>query len=665
MADGLIDVTFLYPTEGHQIIRTALSIVKGEPFDSTLIFKGGAAVDLSNAEILLLQDKAMHEETDKVLSLKARVDEYWNKHSLQTTLLYASIAIVVLLFVLIFAMLRAFWIRKRHQAELAAQNRELATQRDQLIELNNRLEEATQSKLNFFTNVSHDLRTPLTLISTPLQQLTDASNLSDAQQNLLKLANKNTKILNRLINQILDFRKFENGSLNLSLAEVDLATLIKEWSDSWVHLAKKRHISFNIEIDDSSSFKTAVDPEKMERIYFNLLSNAFKYTPDNGYIKVTLSKSENHITLKITDSGQGIAADDLAHIFERFFQVDKIHPNGSGIGLSLVKAFVELHGGEIKAESTPGKGSEFIITLPTAHVDNNHPLPIPVISKETVESEIGEIESESSLNDDSKERILVIDDNPDMRTLIKEIAGGEYNILQASNGTQGIKLAAKYTPDLIVCDVMMPVMDGFECCRQLKHELSTSHIPVLMLTACSLDEQKAEGYMNGADGYLSKPFSPEVFKARCKALISNRKLIKNIFSSDSAINEVRKSSPSESENAVVANIDNEFYDRFCHLIEELMPNPDLNVDDIASRLGLGRSQLYRKIKALTNYSPVELLRGMRLKKARRLLTTTERTISEIAYEVGFSSPAYFTKCYRDQYGETPSDLQQRTSKPRQ
>lgn len=665
VSDSIIDATFLYPTEGHRIIRTALSVLNGEPFDSILIFKGGSAVDLSNAEILLLQDKAMHEETDKVLALKAKVDEYWNKHSLQTSLLYASVVIVALLFILIFAMLRAFWIRKQHQAELAAQNKELANQRDQLIELNNRLEEATQSKLNFFTNVSHDLRTPLTLISTPLQQLTEADNLTVAQQNLLKLANKNTKILNRLINQILDFRKFENGYLSLSPAEVDLATLITEWSDAFVHMAKKRHISFNIEIDANSSFKTAVDPEKMERIYFNLLSNAFKYTPDNGVIKVNLSTNKDHITLRITDTGQGIATDDLERIFDRFFQVEKIHPNGSGIGLSLVKAFVELHRGEIRAESTLGKGSSFTITIPIVHVDNDHHRPMTTIFKETVDLEIGEIESGASLKDDSKERILIIDDNPDMRTLIKEIAGEQFNILQASDGTQGIKLAVKYTPDLIVCDVMMPGMDGFECCRLLKNELSTSHIPVLMLTACSMDEQKAEGYLSGADGYLSKPFSPEVFKARCRSLISNRRLIKNIFSSDPVAHEIRKTMPSDTENTVVANIDNEFYNKFCRLVEKLMSNPDLNVDDIASRLGLGRSQLYRKIKALTNYSPVELLRGMRLKKARRLLTTTERTISEIAYEVGFSSPAYFTKCYRDQYGETPSELQQRTSKPRQ
>lgn len=628
------------------------------------MFQGTSAVDKSNAEILLLQDKALTDETDKIISLKTKVDEYWNQHSLQTTLLYATIAIAVLLFIIVFAIMRAYWNRRRHQEELAAQNSILAEQRDQLVTLNKQLEEATASKLSFFTNVSHDLRTPLTLIAEPVGQLAEADNLTTEQHSLMKLANKNVKILMRLINQILDFRKFENGKLSLTLADRDLLILIKEWSESFRPTARKRNLKFNIEATPGTDYTTAIDTEKMERVYFNLISNAFKYTPDNGTITVTLTRHDNEISLSVSDTGRGITAEDLTHIFENFFQVDKIHPNGSGIGLSLTKALVELHGGNISAESQPSKGSTFTVTLPVRHTGSPTADTAPT-PQQTTAIEIEPIEDSPTIPTDDKPCLLVIDDNPDISALIKSILSADYNIITAINGAQGVKLAAKYIPDLIICDVMMPVMDGLECCRNLKKELSTSHIPVLMLTACTLDEQRVQSYMCGADGYLSKPFNSSVLKARCQSLIDNRSLIKSLFSSSNA-NDSRQPSakPQASGNSVVSNIDSEFYSRFCELVENGMGNPDISVDDIASNLGLGRSQLYRKIKALTNYSPVELIRGMRLKKARTMLTSTERTVSEIAYEVGFSSPAYFTKCYRDQYGETPTDAQQRTSKPR-
>lgn len=664
--EGLIDATFLYPTEGHKIIRTAMAILKGEPYERVKLFHGTSAVDKSNAEILQLQDKALTDETDKIIEMKAKVDDYWDKHSLQTTLLYAAAAIAVLLFVVVFAIMRAYWNRRRHQEELAVQNARLATQRDQLVDLNKQLEEATASKLSFFTNVSHDLRTPLTLIAEPIAQISEADNLTPSQHTLMKLANKNVKILMRLINQILDFRKYEDGKLTTALTDRDLSQLIDEWSESFKPTAHKRNLKFTVEHEAGTDFSIALDVEKMERVYFNLISNAFKYTPDNGTVTIGLSRRDNEIILSVRDTGCGITAEDMTHIFENFFRVDKAHPNGSGIGLSLTKAFVELHGGRITAESQPGKGSTFTVTLPVRHTGAASAGTSPT-SPQQPHIEIEKIDNVTVGDNDDKPCLLVIDDNPDIVTLITEILSDEYNVISASDGARGVKLASKYIPDIVVCDMMMPVMDGLECCRRLKEEMSTSHIPVLMLTACSLDEQRVQGYECGADGYLSKPFKSAVLKARCHSLIANRSLIKNLFAPalSPAMPTTQSTRPTAMSNSVVSNIDSDFYNRFCGLVEKDMGNPDLNVDDLASRMGLGRSQLYRKIKALTNYSPVELIRGMRLKKARTLLTSTERTVSEIAYEVGFSSPAYFTKCYRDQYGETPSEAQQRTSKPRQ
>ncbi len=659
VADSVIDATFPYPTEGYTLVRTAMDILEGRPFERYVKLPSSAVVDLSNAEILLMQNAKLKEETGKITWLKSRVDEYWTQHSVQTTLFYAAIAIVALLFIIIFGLLRMFWTRKRHQIKLSEQNRELEQQRDRVIALNEQLQEATQSKLMFFTNVSHDLRTPLTLIAGPVEQLAAAENLTPDQHAMASIANKNVKILHRLINQVLDFRKYENGKLDLSLSEVDLAAMIKDWCDSFRNMAVSRDIKFTLDIA-GDDFTTAVDVEKIERVMFNLISNAFKYTLPNGEIRVGLRRDGDSIIITVSDTGKGISAEDLSHIFERFFQVDKIHPNGSGIGLSLAKAFVELHQGTISADSEVGKGSVFTVSLSVRHTGGDVVKSASGISASDVSLELEDISAAPVEIDKDRTVVLVIDDNPDIRAMMTSLLKSEYTVLTASDGIKGIRMATKYVPDLIICDVMMPLMDGLECCRRLKNEQATSHIPVLMLTACSMDEQRIQGYECGADAYLSKPFNAAVLTARCRSLIENRMRVQAFSGMP-----LRKETVSESVHAATApcngpgEIDNDFYNRFVALVEAEMSDPNLSVDNVARRMGLGRTQFYRKIKSLTNYSPVELLRNMRLARARTLLTSTDRSVSEIAYEVGFSSPAYFGKCYKDRYGETPTDIRDR------
>lgn len=663
VADSIIDATFLYPTEGHRLIQTALAILKHEPYRKETILPASSAVDLSNADILLLQNETLKEETGKMKLLKTQIDDYWAQHSSQTSLFYASIAIIILLFGVGFLLLRAYWQRSRHQKELLAQNKLLEEEKDKQTQLNEQLQAATQSKLIFFTNVSHDLRTPLTLIAEPVAQLAEAENLTPQQNTLIKIANKNVKILQRLINQILDFRKYENGKLNLRLSEIDFNQAIHDWMESFYSVARKRDIKLTLEAPKAEAhIPVAIDVEKIERVFFNLLSNAFKYTPNNGSIKVSYECDGKNLTFKVSDTGEGISERDLGNIFDRFYQVERIHPKGSGIGLSLAKAFIELHGGSISVESALNKGSVFTVTLPVRHIAENATVSEKMIGHADAEAELDAIESTRTL-DGTKPIVLLIDDNKDIQKLVGELLGSDYNIITASNGKEGVKMASRYVPDLIICDVMMPVMDGLECCRYIKNEVSTSHIPVLMLTACSMDEQRIQGYDCGADGYLSKPFNINVLKSRCSSLIANRKRIKDLWlSRPSAVSKDSPEKTTVTNSLPTDDIDNEFYNRFLKILNEGMGNPELNVDMIASKMGLERSQFYRKIKALTNYAPVELIRRLRLQRGRELLISTEKTIGEIAYETGFSTPAYFTKCYRDAYGETPSQVRNKLAK---
>ncbi len=662
VADGVIDATFLYPTEGHKLIRTALAILRGEPYERDEMLPAASAVDSSNADILLLQNASLTEETAKMELLKSQVDDYWTKHSAQTTLFYALIAILVLVSGVLFLLLRTFWQHRRHQATLMEQNRLLELERDKQKELNQQLNEATQSKLAFFTNVSHDLRTPLTLIAEPVEQVAHASNLTAQQHTLMQIADKNVRILRRLINQILDFRKYENGKLTLNLEEADIKSLIEDWVEAFRPLARKRDIKLTVKAVGEVPASMAIDVEKMERVVFNLVSNAFKYTPDNGHVTVSYGAEGDALVINVADTGKGIPAEDVDKIFERFYQVDKVRPQGSGIGLSLAKAFVELHGGKISVDSEPGEGSEFRVEIPVTHVAAK---PLTAVSAEATPSgdiaaELADIEPTDADATDDRPLLLVIDDNADMRMLISSLMGDTYRIATAPDGRQGLKAAARYVPDLIICDVMMPVMDGLECCRQLKAEVSTSHIPVLLLTACAMDEQRVEGYDSGADGYLSKPFNEAVLRARCASLVANRKRIRDLWrGADAAAQPSEAAAEPRRVPVGEGDIDNDFYQRFLAVFTARMGEPELSVDAVAAEMGLGRSQLYRKIKALTNYSPVELMRTLRLRHARTLLTSTDKTISEIAYEVGFSSPAYFTKCYKDAYGETPTDLRDR------
>lgn len=652
--NGVLDATFIYPTGGNKVVQVAMDILEKRPYERDTKLST-ALVDKTNARVMQLQTDHITEQDGKIERLNNQVNEYLSRYSAQTMFLYACLIILLLFAALLAIIVRAYWTKNRMNMELSRQKKKLEEQRDQLISLSKQLEEATHAKLVFFTNVSHDFRTPLTLVADPVEQLLEDKALTPRQQSLLKVVHKNVHILLRLVNQILDFRKYENDKLELVRANMNLRVQLQEWSHSFQTLALKKHIHFVLEVnDDRADYLMAVDAEKMERVYFNLLSNAFKFTPENGTITVTLStltKEEGgrYARLVVADTGSGISVQHIRHIFDRFYQIDVNHA-GSGIGLALAKAFVELHGGEITADSVEGKGTVFTVDIPMTVVEEPSAdlVQEPRITQQTVVEELEDMETEEQIPDENKECILIIDDNADVRDYVKSLLKEEYTVIEAPDGRAGLKKAMKYVPDAIICDVMMPVMDGLECCRKLKTELQTSHIPVMLLTACSLDEQRIQGFECGADSYISKPFNSKLLLVRLRNLMDNHKRLKQFFGDKTTLSK-------ES----VSDVDKGFVDRFRELIEENLADSELSVEDLGSKMGLSRVQLYRKIKALTNYSPNELVRIARLKKAASLLASSEKTISEITYEVGFTSPSYFTKCYKEYFGESPTDFLKR------
>ena len=659
--DSVLDATFIYPTNGDKVLQLAMNILEKKSYPRETVMNT-AVVDRTNAHIMQLQTTHISELDQKIETLNGRISGYLSRVATQQVIMYGSLLILLLVAGLLLVVYKSLRSKNQLNRELSEQKKQLEEQRDkleeqrdQLIQLSHQLEEATHAKLVFFTNISHDFRTPLTLVADPVEQLLADRTLTRDQHRMLLLIQRNVNILLRLVNQILDFRKYENGKMEYTPVPVNILSSFEGWNESFQAAARKKHIHFSFDNMPDSNYHTQADVEKLERIYFNLLSNAFKFTPENGKIAVrlsTLTKDDSRwIRFTVSNTGSMISAEHIRNIFDRFYKID-MHHAGSGIGLALVKAFVELHGGTISVESDEKQGTVFTVGLPvrTCEVSSLED------SSATSASEVSPLnnavpveEEELEKNyDSSKPSVLIIDDNADIRLYVHGLLHPDYAVIEAADGSEGIRKAMKYVPDLIISDVMMPGIDGVECCRRLKSELQTCHIPVILLTACSLDEQRIQGYDGGADSYISKPFSSQLLLARVRNLIDSHRRLKQFFGDGQAL-----------AKEDVCDMDKEFVEKFKALIDEKMGDSGLNVEDLGKDMGLSRVQLYRKIKSLTNYSPNELLRIARLKKAASLLASSDMTVSEIGYEVGFSSPSYFAKCYKELFGESPTDLLKR------
>lgn len=621
--DGNLEASYIYPTRGDSVMQLALNILEKKPYKRDNYLKG-ALVTKANANVLLMQNEEMNKQTARLNALHGKVDTYLVQYNHQKMYIVLFSIILLLLIGIMVYIYRTILMKRRIE------------------------EEANKAKLQFFTNISHELRTPLTLIADPVNYIIHDDNLNSQQRSMLQIVQRNVLVLTQLVSEILDFRKVQNGKMELRLSDFNLAESMKQWIMLFSASAQKKHITISMNAPDAVMLRA--DQDKIERICYNLLSNALKYTSEGGEISLMAKEEGGRVMISVADNGCGISSDELPYIFDRFYQA-KNAGRGTGIGLAIVKAFTELHHGEVSATSIEGKGSTFTIYIPVRQKGEVTNQPTEKIEQLVEPSSAQEVPNQARHIDEliqpyqtDRPEVLIIDDNIDIRTYLRSVLSEKYNVSEAADGKVGLELARKIVPDIVLSDIMMPVMDGLAFCRQLKTDKAISHIPVILLTARSLDEQRAEGYEHGADAYLSKPFSLRLLLSRIDNLIESRKKLNQTWSKGVEDDEIGN---------ISNEIDKSFLKQLRKIIQENLANSDLSVEQIGDKIGLSRVQLYRKVKALTGYSPVEIVRKARLTRARHLLQTTERTVSEVAYAVGFSTPSYFSKCYKDEFGENP------------
>ena len=675
--DGIFEASYLYPTKGDEVIALAMKILKHQPYERDN-YLSTSIITQANAALTLMEARDAERQTHNLKTLHKQVNQYLSDYNSQKVML---IGLCLFLFVCLAAaalIFRGYLIKvklnetlAKTNGELKRLNVELGEKNEELKRLNEEVLELTHSRLVFFTNISHELRTPLTLIADPVEMLLEDTGIKGKSRELLKMVQRNALALQQLVSNILDFRKIQNGKMELKLYRFDIVKTLTMWVGDFQLTAERKQIRLHLDVDDlKGSHEMIADQEKISRIVFNLLSNALKYTPAGGEIFVSLKDEGANLRLDVRDTGKGISQDEADKIFERFFQA-KGAASGTGIGLALVKSFVELHHGEARVESEPGKGSDFIVVIPREQEGDSQVIHNDVdivdnsvnasasTGKNVVDESVlqyiddgdrsrGKVQQLVSENT-NRPTVLVIDDNTDIRQYERTLLQDEYIVLEAADGKEGLAVALKEVPDLVICDVMMPVMDGLEFTKQLKTNTATSHIPVIMLTAKNLEEHRAEGYEHGADSYITKPFHSKVLLARIENLLRQRQLLKHLYQGT-------KETEKEISESLLEDRDKQFLKQLQAIIQKNLSDSEFGVEDMGQQIGLSRVQLYRKVKAMTGSSVVDLLRKARLAKARRLLETRSMSVSEVAYEVGFSAPSYFTKCFKEEYGMLPGDV---------
>ena len=633
--DGRINASFLYPTGGEQVIRTAMRIIQGEPVDKFIPLRT-APVDHQSARTLLLQADQLQKYKQRIEAQRSRIDGLSDRFYF----LRNSLGVISLLMIGFIALsIYAFYI-----------NRKMRQANRKLISLNAEMKEVTAQKLQFFTNVSHEVRTPLTLILAPLDRLIVSLRESPYASDL-GLIQKNANRLLRVINQILDFRKVEGKQEKLAVREIDLVPFVGEIKSYFDSMASVRAISYTF----TSSIKQCtlwIDPDLLEKVFFNLLSNAFKFTPEGGSVRIELTEEGDRVFIRVVDTGSGIQPGNLPHLFDRFYTEDR--SMGTGIGLHLVKEYIHMHGGEIRVESEPGQRTTFTVCLRKgkAHFEDSDLMETSVSHQAYEASRLDDSETKAMLSITYPYTILITEDDDEVRSFLEREFSLHFKIRTAANGKDALRVLEEEEISLVVSDVMMPEMNGFELCRTIKSQLPFSHIPVILLTALTDERQRIFGITGGADDYIQKPFHTDYVKIKIIHLLQERQKLRERLLEKLRDNKLLLSEPEK-----VESIDDAFLRKFAEQIEAVYADPEYNVEKLSETLGLSRGHLHRKIKELTGTAPVEFLRTYRLTKATQLLRQNAYTVSEVAYRTGFSSPAYFSKCFKAVYGVTPTEYQ--------
>lgn len=633
--DGRINASFLYPTGGEQVVRTAMRIIQGEPVDKFIPLRT-APVDHQSARTLLLQADQLQHYKRRIEAQRSRIDGLSGRFYF----LRNSLGVISLLMIGFIALsIYAFYI-----------NRKMRQANRKLISLNAEMKEVTAQKLQFFTNVSHEVRTPLTLILAPLDRLIVSLRESPYASDL-RLIQKNANRLLRVINQILDFRKVEGKQEKLAVREIDLVPFVGEIKSYFDSMASVRAISYTC----TSSIKQCtlwIDPDLLEKVFFNLLSNAFKFTPEGGSVRIELTEEGGRVFIRVIDTGSGIRPANLPHLFDRFYTEDR--SMGTGIGLHLVKEYIDMHGGEIRVESEPGQRTTFTVCLRKgkAHFEDSDLMETPVSHQAYEASRLDDSETKEMLSKTYPYTILITEDDDEVRGFLERELSLHFKIRTAANGKDALRVLEEEEISLVVSDVMMPEMNGFELCRTIKSQLPFSHIPVILLTALTDERQRIFGITGGADDYIQKPFHTDYVKIKIIHLLQERRKLRERLLEKLRDNKLLLSEPEK-----VESIDDAFLRKFAEQIEAVYADPEYNVEKLSETLGLSRGHLHRKIKELTGTAPVEFLRSYRLNKATQLLRQNAYTVSEVAYRTGFSSPAYFSKCFKAVYGVTPTEYQ--------
>lgn len=655
VSDKILEATLYNPPGGEEALQIGFKILKGEPYQKENLLQT-VVIDSTNVRIMKLQTDKMRSQQKDIERQQAVLGEQLRQYDSQRNIVYLLITILIISTTLGAVILLALKANRRINRSLKEKNAAILKSEQELILMSEKAQAANDAKLQFFTNISHEFRTPLTLILAPLEDSMDDKKSTSKLNSNLDLVHRNVIRLLRMVNQLMDFRKIEFGKLRLRATENDFIAFVKEIMESFRPLAEKNDVDFQL-IVNTRDVKLWFDTNMIDKVLFNLLANAFKFTGEHGFIHVIIDQGQENgvISLKVHDSGIGMSSDAVEHVFEQFYQGDFENFKGTGLGLALSKELIQLHQGEINVASEKGKGTCFTLSLKTGHAhlqdaDRYDPGPNKQVTYEDERIYLTELEpqkkhdSSSTLKSVKEYSILIIEDNTDLRQFLASKLGGEYEIYSAEGSKQAIEFALNEVPDLIICDLVIPGQTGTELTHIFKSDVRTSHIPVILLTAKTKIEDQIDGMRSQADVYITKPFNLQLLQQTIKSLLANRAKLREHYSSGLQ----------NSLKTQLSKLDRKFVVEFKAYIEHNLSNEGLTVEDICKAMCVSKVQLYRKVKALLDYNVNDYLLNCRMQKAKYYLQHEELTIGEIAEKVGFASAAYFSTVFKSKMGVTPT-----------